>query len=46
MMLRMGDGRGTSRSRFYSGDSAGLWFFLIKRSLVGASLGEVDDYVV
>ena len=37
LMLRMSDGRGTSRSRFLSGNVAGIRFFIMNRALVGSS---------
>ena len=46
MMLRMSGGRGTSRSRFWSGNSAGIRFFLIKGDLVGEAKGTVAYDVV
>ena len=36
LILRMSGGIGTARSMFFSGNAAGLWLFLTKRSLVGA----------
>ena len=37
LMLRMSGGRGTNRSRFWSGNAADLWFIAINRVLVGVA---------
>ena len=45
-MLRMRGGRGTARISLWGGNYAGLWFFVIKRVLVGEAYRMVADDVV
>ena len=46
LMLRMRGGRGTARISLWGGNYAGLWFFVIKRVLVGEAYRMVADDVV
>ena len=37
LLLRISGGRGTIRNRFWSGNSAGLWLFVIEMALLRAA---------